>query len=98
MFLPLVLLMLLLLSHDVSAAASPPTVHFPLSRRGGPFPTSGIANLTFLSEELANAEASFNQTRRAVSGNRIVRVVKAEGVGGGEDAALLGDVGRKGSW
>ncbi|KAJ9636816.1 hypothetical protein H2199_007810 [Coniosporium tulheliwenetii] len=98
MFFLLVLLFLLSLTDDALAVASPPTVHFTLSRRGGPFPTSGIANLTFLSEELAKAEASFNQTRRAISGNKVVRVAKAHDVGGGDNGRLLGDVGGNGSW
>lgn len=98
MFLPLVLLFLFPLIDDALATGSPPVIHFTLSRRGGPFPTSSIANLTFLSEELAKAEASFNQTRRAISGNKVVRVAKAQGVGGGDNGRLLGDVGKNGSW
>ena len=72
-----------------------PTLHFPITRRGGPFSTTDIANLTHLLEQLAAAEIRFNYTRREVAGNKVIRKAK-----GNDDAprGLLGEVGRDGGW
>ncbi|KAL2352563.1 aspartic peptidase domain-containing protein [Cryomyces antarcticus] len=79
--------------------SSPSTIHFTISRRGGPFPTSDVANLTYLSEQLAAAEARFDLTRREIRGNKVVRVAKPRGGGGlKENGVLLGEVGRDGNW
>ncbi|TKA67258.1 hypothetical protein B0A49_10347 [Cryomyces minteri] len=77
----------------------PAKIHFTISRRGGPFPTSDVANLTYLSEQLAAAEARFDLTRREIRGNKVVRVAKPRGGGGlRENGVLLGEVGRDGNW
>lgn len=76
----------------------PPTLHFTIARRTGAFPTEAIANLTFLADELATAEARFNLTRREVRGNKLVRKAKGRGVGGKEEGELMGELGLAGRW
>lgn len=80
------------------AQESPPAVHFTLRRRGGPFAVQKSANMTYLTEQLALAEARFNLTRREVRGNKIVRVPKERLVGGADPERLLGEVGQLGNW
>ncbi|KAF1992362.1 hypothetical protein K402DRAFT_416032 [Aulographum hederae CBS 113979] len=89
-------------SSSTATRQLPPGIHFTLSRRGGPFYDNGadgnpdFANLTFLAQQLEIAEARFDQTRRVIRGNRVVRVPKQEGRH--VDDRLLGEVGREGSW
>ena len=78
--------------------ASQPTIHFPIRRRGGDFPSTGLANFTFLHEELAKVEARYSLTRREVNGNKLVRKAKSKAKGGGEDGGLMAEVGREGAW
>lgn len=74
-----------------------PPLHFPISRRGGAFPVSGIADIPHLLGQLAINEARFNATTREFTGNRVVRVPKK--VRGTQAATvLLGEVGREGNW
>ncbi|KAI9783791.1 MAG: hypothetical protein M1839_003127 [Geoglossum umbratile] len=54
--------------------------------------------MTFLSEQLAAAEARFNLTQREIVGNKVVRKAKKKAVGGGEYGGLMGEVGRMGGW
>ena len=54
--------------------------------------------MTYLTEQLALAEARFNLTRREVRGNKIVRVPKERLVGGADPERLLGEVGQLGNW
>ncbi len=94
----LILTTLTLTSHATTPTPRPPVLHFTIARRGGAFPTENIANLTFLTDELARAEARFNLTRREVRGNKLVRKAKARGVGGREEGKLMGDLGLGGRW
>ncbi|KAI9715594.1 MAG: hypothetical protein M1812_005898 [Candelaria pacifica] len=89
---------LLGLTASLANAISSPVLHFTLARRGGAFPTDNVANLTYLAEELAAAEARFNQTRREIKGNKVVRKPKEKGVGGGSFGLLMGEVGQQGRW
>ena len=84
----------------IAPAQCDPTkaIHFTLSRRGGQFAPNRTANLDFLVQELAAAEAKFNLTQREVRGNKIVRSPKSQAVGGGENSKLLGELGRYGNW
>ncbi len=93
-----VLAALLALTTPILGANSSPVVHFTLARRGGAFPTENVANLTYLAEELASAEARFNQTKREINGNKVVRKPKEKGVGGGDFGLLMGEVGQQGRW
>lgn len=94
----LILTTLTLASYATTPTPGPPVLHFTIARRGGAFPTETIANLTFLTDELARAEARFNLTRREVRGNKLVRKPKAKGVGGREEGRLMGDLGLDGRW
>jgi len=94
----LILTTFILTSHATTSPPGPPTLHFTIARRGGAFPTEDIANLTFLADELATAEARFNLTRREVRGNKLVRKAKERGVGGKEEGKLMGDLGLAGRW
>lgn len=76
----------------------PAVVHFTIERRGGAFPVDDLANLTFLSDELANVAARFNLTTRVIKGNNVVRKAKAKAIGGAEDDLLMGEVGASGVW
>ena len=75
-----------------------PAVHFTLARRDGAFAPNRTANLDYLLEQLAAAEARFNLTQREVHGNRVVRAPKSGAAGGPESSKLIGDIGRKGNW
>ncbi|KAI9868818.1 MAG: hypothetical protein M1813_004669 [Trichoglossum hirsutum] len=91
-------LFLLFSCHSLPASASPPpAIHFNISRRGGAFPTTDLANLTFLAEQLAAAEAKFNLTHREIVGNEVVRKAR-KNVGGEREGLLMGEVGRLGGW
>ena len=93
------LLLPILLSLAAFAAGNqPPTLHFPLFRRGGPFAPNRTADLDFLKDQLAAAEARFNLTQREVRGNKIARAPKSKDAGGAENAQLLGEIGRLGNW
>ena len=76
-----------------------PVAHFTLDRRGGPFSTTqwplDVANLTYLNSELAKAEGRFNNTKREVKGNRVVRVIKSNGRTEGK---LIGEISKNGIW
>lgn len=76
----------------------PPAIHYVIERRGGAFAPNWTANLPHLAEQLKVAESRFNFTRREVKGNKIVRVPKAQTLGGGETDKLLGEFGRIGNW
>ncbi|KAI9894050.1 MAG: hypothetical protein M1814_004820 [Vezdaea aestivalis] len=79
--------------------AETPVLHFPISRRFGPFPTTQSVNLTYLLQELALAESRFNLTRREIKGNKVVRKAKPNGKGGADvEGGLIGCIGRNGSW
>ncbi|KAI9882678.1 MAG: hypothetical protein M1823_005570 [Watsoniomyces obsoletus] len=89
---------LLLLSLDIlpSEANTPKSddrvIHFPIYRRGGLFNPDEAANLTYLNEQLGLVRGRYNQTRRAVQGNKIVRKpIEMNG-------ELMGSVGRNGNW
>ncbi|KAI9760298.1 MAG: hypothetical protein M1835_000194 [Candelina submexicana] len=86
------------LTAPLVTASSPPVIHFTLARRGGAFPTDNVANLTYLAKELATAEARFNETRREIKGNKVVRRPKDKSVGGGSFGLLMGEVGQQGRW
>ncbi|KAI9683428.1 MAG: hypothetical protein M1829_005500 [Trizodia sp. TS-e1964] len=73
-------------------------IHIPIKRRGGPFPTSENANLTFLLEELSRAESRFYATKREMQGNKLVRKPKNTAVGGSEAGLLMAEAGRLGAW
>lgn len=81
-----------------AAQELPSAVHYIIQRRGGQFAPQRLANLTFLTEQLELAESRFNLTRRAVKGNKIVRVPKENDAGGVEPDRLLGEMGRQGNW
>lgn len=85
-------------SYATALTPEPPVLHFTIARRGGAFPTENIANLTFLTDELARAEARFNLTRREVRGNKLIRKAKERDVGGKEDGNLMGELGLAGRW
>lgn len=91
-------LLVLLASCAWGASNAPPTLHFPLFRRGGPFAPNRTADLDFLKDQLAAAEARFNLTQREVRGNKIVRAPNAKNAGGAESAKLIGEIGRLGNW
>jgi len=76
----------------------PAAVHYTIKRRGGAFSPNRLANLTFLTEQLHLTEGRFNLTRRAVKGNKVVRVPKESRAGGAEPDQLLGEMGRHGNW
>ena len=82
---------------DPSTSNGPPTLHFPLYKRGGPFAPNRTADLDFLKEQLHFAEGRFNLTQREVKGNRVVRAPK-ENDGGAEASELIGEIGRLGNW
>ena len=95
-FLPLLILTTFtftITSSTTTLTPSSQVLHFPIARRTGPFPTQTIANLTFLTDELAKAEARFNLTRREVRGNKLVRKVKER-----EEGKLMGELGVGGRW
>ena len=87
-----------------------PVLHFTLTRRGGTFafnddtinsledPRHELTNLTLLAEELGKVEARFNQTKREVKGNKLIRKAKDAGAGGLGGGTLMGDIGANGVW
>ncbi len=80
-----------------SAAITPSSdgdgvIHFPVYRRGGLFNPDEAANLTYLNEQLAAVRGRYNQTRREIKGNKVVR--KPIDTNG----ELMGSVGRGGNW
>ena len=87
-----------------------PVLHFTLARRGGIFafnddtinsiddPHHELTNLTLLAEELGRVEARFNQTKREVKGNKLIRKAKDAGVGGSDGESLMGEIGANGVW
>ena len=91
-------ILLVLLPTIVVANDGPPTLHFPLFRRGGPFAPNRTADLDFLKEQLTAAEARFNLTQREVRGNKIARAPKNKNGGGAEASKLIGEIGRLGNW
>ncbi|KAK3080058.1 hypothetical protein LTS18_003229 [Coniosporium uncinatum] len=80
------------------ASSAPSGIHFTLSRRGGAFDPGEIANMTFLTEQLAISEERFSATKREIRGNKVVRVASGDGRPAGHYDRLLGEVGRSGSW
>jgi len=88
----------LLIMLGLPAYSAPSGIHFTLSRRGGAFDPGGIANMTFLAEQLAISEERFSATRREIKGNKVVRVTRGDGRPAGHYDRLLGEVGRSGSW
>jgi hypothetical protein len=89
----------LLVSYRLLAFDPTPTaIHFTIARRGGAFPSTDLANMVLLSEQLAAAEVRFNFTQREIVGNKVVRKAKKKAVGGGEYGGLVGKVGRMGNW
>ncbi|KAB8337321.1 hypothetical protein FH972_021621 [Carpinus fangiana] len=77
----------------------PPTVHFPIFRRGGIFAGANwTADLPYLLEQVHAAESRFNLTQREVRGNKVVRVPKDGALGGGEASTLMGSIGSKDRW
>ncbi|KAI9763337.1 MAG: hypothetical protein M1840_000602 [Geoglossum simile] len=89
----------LLVSYRLLAFDPTPTaIHFTISRRGGAFPSTDLADMELLSEQLAAAEARFNLTQREIVGNKVVRKAKKKVVGDGEYGGLIGEVGRMGGW
>jgi hypothetical protein len=84
--------------HDAPPQSNGKSMFFTLERRGGPFPTMDIANMTFLAEVLRQSEARFNLTERAMQGNKVVRVPKNQGEGGPENHYLMAEAGRVGNW
>lgn len=91
-------LLVLLVSCASAASNTPPTLHFPVFRRGGPFAPNRTADLDLLKDQLTATEARFNLTQREVRGNKIARAPKSKEAGGGENAQLLGEIGRLGNW
>lgn len=98
LFIFLILTIATYLSPAASLSSDPPALHFTISRRGGAFATQNIANISYLADELARAEARFNLTRREVRGNKLVRKAKPRDVGGKEESRLMGDLGLDGRW
>lgn len=72
-------------------------IHLPLSRRNGRFARHQTANLTFLSETLAQAESRYASTYRDVEDNRLVRRWQARDDFLDEDA-LLWHMEQRGPW
>ncbi|KAI9831790.1 MAG: hypothetical protein M1819_004687 [Sarea resinae] len=93
------LLHLFLLScfHFNIVLSASPVFHFTIHRRGGAFPTEDVADLAFLTQEVAAAEARFNLTIREFKGNKVIRKARIR-----EDSSdhgpLMGDVGQHGRW
>lgn len=95
---------------STSAAALPSTqsrdsstvLHFTLARRGGSFQPfefgRGIANLTYLNDEVARVKRRYGLTRREVKGNKLVRKPKEKEVGGKEAGKLMSKVAEDGKW
>lgn len=88
------LVLFFLFSRSVSAQI----VHYTLNRRGGPFISSAIANLTVFSEQLSQAETRFSHTKRSLERNRVSRIPKVQGSEGGDAKQLLGTIGLNGTW
>jgi len=86
-----------LLPFAISVAAALEPIHYPISRRGGSFPTADTANLTYLLEQLQIIETRFTATTRGFSGNQVVRKPKHKH-GTQANTVLLGEVGREGNW
>ncbi|TVY42739.1 Aspartic protease [Lachnellula occidentalis] len=86
-----------LLPFAVSVAVALEPIHYPISRRGGSFPTADTANLTYLLEQLQIIETRFTATTREFSGNQVVRKPKRKH-GTQANTILLGEVGREGNW
>jgi hypothetical protein len=79
------------------AAPNLPPIHYTIARRGGSFPASDNANLTYLLDQLQVVESRFNATTRDFVGNKVVR--KPRRLHGTQaSSTLLGDVGREGNW
>lgn len=79
-----------------------PVLHFTLERRGGIFSATehehDWVNLTYLAQELDRTECRFGLTKREAMGNKLVRKAKADGTGGKESGALMGDIAAEGTW
>ncbi|TVY84459.1 hypothetical protein LSUE1_G001276 [Lachnellula suecica] len=89
--------LLSLLPFASPGTATLPPIHYTISRRGGSFPTTDTANLTYLLEQLQIIETRFTATTRDFNGNQVVRKPNRQH-GTQANTILLGDVGREGNW
>lgn len=83
-----------------STIVHPSALHLPITRRGGRFSNTDVANLTYLLEELTSIESRYSATRRVIKGNRVVRKPKPVKIGADGDGGegLLGSIGKPGGW
>lgn len=91
------LIHLLPLTLSKPTLATLPPLHFPLSRRSGPFPTPDTASLPDLLAQIHQIHTRYTATTRAFTRNQVVRKPKRQH-GTQANTVLLGDVGRDGNW
>ena len=83
----------------VCSAKSPSFgIHLPLFRRGGRFSHHELANLTYLTNVLADIEVKYARSYRAVEGNRLVRRWRDSKSRDENDPEVIEVAGREGRW
>jgi hypothetical protein len=82
----------------VFADFNSPGIHLPIFRRGGRFSHHAPANLTYLSQVLADIEARYARSYRAVEGNQLVRKWRKNEELDENDPQLVAVAGQRGRW
>lgn len=97
-YLPLVGILTLLIAFIAVTKAQDPAVHLRLYRRGNRFANHDAANLTYLTEVLAEVELRYAKAERIVEGNRLGHQWKSRNAGTAADEDLINAVGHIGRW